>query len=603
MLFPTVVFGVFFPIVFIGSWLLRPQPTKWKLFILVASYVFYGWWDWQACYLLALVTVANQAFVLAISGGRTARQAIVTVAATANALFVVAYPLLWWLEKIDLAARGRDVYPFDLRALGVLLVVMNLAFAAALLFAGVSAPSLRRARMWVFVGANLGFLGYFKYYGFFTTSVVDGLHGLGLGWDPPLVQVILPIGISFFIFQALSYVIDAHRQKLRPVSLLDFAVYLSFFPHLVAGPIVRATEFLPQLRDRPDPRYLEAAPAFRLILAGMFKKVVISSFMASAIVDDVFNAPANHSSPEILFSVYAYAIQIYADFSGYTDIAIGLALLLGIRFPLNFNAPYTARSIQDFWRRWHMTLSRWLRDYLYISLGGNRKGRVRTYVNLMLTMLIGGLWHGAAWTFVVWGGIHGTVMAVDRLLGDRREAAGIAASPPSAARAFVSWFVTFHIVCAAWIFFRASTFTAAGQMLTGVFTRWPGPVGRIVPLLAGLLIVLLLVRLVLELLDPAFARGGVELPAVLAAVTVGLATAVALGGLGGTSSDLVSPLLVVTIVAMLGAQFVPDDVVTRLQVRFSYAPLALQGVALALGFFLIEALGPTGVAPFIYFQF
>ena len=343
---------------------------------------------------------------------------------------------------------------------------------AALVFAGVQRAGLRRARIWLFVGANLGFLGYFKYYEFFTTSVNDTLRSMGFDWNPPLVQVILPIGISFFIFQALSYVIDAHRERLRPVSLLDFAVYLSFFPHLVAGPIVRASEFLPQLRERPDPRYLDRPRRSGLILAGMFKKVVISSFMANAIVEDVFNAPGNHSSAEIVISVYAYAIQIYADFSGYTDIAIGLALLLGIRFPQNFNSPYTALSIQDFWRRWHMTLSRWLRDYLYISLGGNRKGRVRTYVNLMLTMVIGGLWHGAAWTFVAWGAIHGGVQVVDRWLGDRRAAVGVPEPTPTVARSFLRWFVTFHIVCFAWIFFRAATFTAAWEMITGSMTRW-----------------------------------------------------------------------------------------------------------------------------------
>ncbi len=255
--------------------------------------------------------------------------------------------------------------------------------------------------------ANVGALGYFKYYGFFVDSVTNGFGKLGIHVSPPLLQVILPIGISFFTFQAMSYVIDAYRDNLKPVGLLDFAVYLSFFPHLVAGPIVRATEFLPQLRKRADPRRIDAAYAFRLIVAGMFKKVVVSSFLASTIVDKVFAAPGNHSSLEILFAIYGYAFQIYADFSGYTDIAIGCALLLGIRFPPNFDSPYIAMSLQDFWRRWHMTLSRWLRDYLYISLGGNRGGRWKTYRNLMLTMLIGGLWHGASWTFVIWGGIHG----------------------------------------------------------------------------------------------------------------------------------------------------------------------------------------------------
>jgi alginate O-acetyltransferase complex protein AlgI len=475
MLFPTIQFGIFFPIVFVGAWLLRPYSRRWKLFMLVASYVFYGWWDWHYCFLLAAVTVANQVFVVGINEAR-------------------------------------------------------------------SHPA-KRAWCLVAVAANVGVLGYFKYYNFFADSVVNGFDKIGITVSPPLLQVILPIGISFFTFQAMSYVIDAYRDNLKPVGLLDFAVYLSFFPHLVAGPIVRATEFLPQLRRRADPRRVEAAHAFRLIVAGLFKKVVVSSFLASTIVDKVFAAPGNHSSLEILFAIYGYAFQIYADFSGYTDIAIGLALLLGIRFPPNFDSPYIALSLQDFWRRWHMTLSRWLRDYLYISLGGNRGGRWKTYRNLMLTMLIGGLWHGASWTFVVWGGIHGVGLAVERLAADRRAAFGLPEPPDTAMRRFVRWFVTFHIVCLAWVFFRSPSLARAFDMLGGLFTGW------------------------------------------------------------GEPSPLVSGLLIFTIVAMLASQFVPERSMLRIQSAFSTFPLAAQGVTLAGCFFLIDSLGPTGVAPFIYFQF
>jgi D-alanyl-lipoteichoic acid acyltransferase DltB (MBOAT superfamily) len=475
MLFPTIQFGIFFPIVFVGSWLLRPHPRRWKLFLLVASYIFYGWWDWHYCFLLAAVTIANQIFVVGIN-----------------------------------EARSRAA-----------------------------------KRTWCTVGVigNVAVLGYFKYYNFFVDSVVNGFGELGLTVSPPLLQVILPIGVSFFTFQAMSYVIDAYRDNLKPVGLLDFAVYLSFFPHLVAGPIVRATEFLPQLRKRADPRRIEAAQAFRLIVAGMFKKVVVSSFLASTIVDKVFAAPGNHSSLEILFAIYGYAFQIYADFSGYTDIAIGLALLLGIRFPPNFDSPYIALSLQDFWRRWHMTLSRWLRDYLYISLGGNRKGRWKTYRNLMLTMLIGGLWHGASWTFVVWGGIHGVGLAVERLAADRRHALRLPEPADTPVHRFVRWFVTFNVVCLAWVFFRSPSLARAFDMLGGLFTRW------------------------------------------------------------GQPSPLVSGLLIFTLVAMLASQFVPERSMLRLQSAFSTFPLAAQGVTLAGCFFLIDALGPTGVAPFIYFQF
>ena len=245
---------------------------------------------------------------------------------------------------------------------------------------------------------------------------------VGLDLPLSLSTIILPVGISFYTFMAISYVVDTYRGDFVPTTLEKFAVYLSFFPHLVAGPIVRPGELIPQLDVPRDPRRVDTSRAFYLIATGLFKKVVIANYLASHIVDQVFGAPGQHSSLEILIGIYAYAVQIYADFSGYTDIAIGLALLLGFKFPQNFDSPYAAVSLQDFWRRWHMTLSRWLRDYLYIPLGGNRKGTIITYRNLMLTMLIGGLWHGAGWTFIVWGGIHGVGLVL-RALAQR--AAGL----------------------------------------------------------------------------------------------------------------------------------------------------------------------------------
>ena len=229
----------------------------------------------------------------------------------------------------------------------------------------------RRIAMGVSVVALLGILGWFKYYGFVSVNLDNVSHAVGLGRAVPLLQVGLPIAISFFTFMAISYVVDVYRRELEPAKPLDFALYLSFFPHLLAGPIVRGTELLPQIRRRRDPDAVDYSRAFWLILAGLFKKVVISSYVASAIVAPVFTSPSQHSAPEAIFAAWGYAVQIYCDFSGYTDIAIGLALLLGFRFPQNFDAPYTARNLQDFWRRWHMTLSRWLRDYLYIPLGGN----------------------------------------------------------------------------------------------------------------------------------------------------------------------------------------------------------------------------------------
>ena len=268
---------------------------------------------------------------------------------------------------------------------------------------------------------------------------------------------------------AISYVVDTYRGDFVPTTLEKFAVYLSFFPHLVAGPIVRPGELIPQLDVPRDPRRVDTSRAFYLIATGLFKKVVIANYLASHIVDQVFGAPGQHSSLEILIGIYAYAVQIYADFSGYTDIAIGLALLLGFKFPQNFDSPYAAVSLQDFWRRWHMTLSRWLRDYLYIPLGGNRKGTIITYRNLMLTMLIGGLWHGAGWTFIVWGGIHGVGLVVEHW---RKQRPGYVEPANTRRRRIIARVITFNIVCLAWVFFRADSFATAWDMLTGLFTGW-----------------------------------------------------------------------------------------------------------------------------------
>ncbi|WP_322759717.1 MBOAT family O-acyltransferase, partial [Frankia sp. Cr2] len=267
---------------------------------------------------------------------------------------------------------------------------------------------------------DLGLLGWFKYYGFFALSVDRMLDRIGLPAPLPLLQVALPVGISFFTFQAMSYVIDVHRGDIRPAKTTDFAVYQAFFPHLVAGPIVRASEFIPQLATPRDPDQVPATRAIFLIVGGLVKKIALADLLATQIVDPVFDTPSQHSSLEILVAIYGYAVQIYCDFSAYSDMAIGIALLLGFSFPDNFDRPYTAASLREFWRRWHITLSRWLRDYVYVPLGGNRHGPRRTYANLMITMILGGLWHGAAWTFVIWGALHGAGLAAERRWAESR---------------------------------------------------------------------------------------------------------------------------------------------------------------------------------------
>ncbi len=487
MLFPTVTFAVFFVVIFAAHLALRDRPTAWKWAMLAGSYVFYGWWDWRFCGLIALSTLANWAFGAAIDG----------------------------------------------------------------------APYRRRRTLIGFsVIANLVVLGAFKYYGFFAEAISTTF---GSEHTLPALDLVLPIGISFFTFQALSYVVDIHRGRLEGRPLLDFAVYLAFFPQLVAGPIVRATEFLPQL-DRLTDRKGQVSPvahapieiseAAWLIGRGMFKKVVIASYLAETVVDPVFTAPSLADRTELLLAFYGYAIQIYADFSGYTDMAIGIALLLGFRFPTNFDNPYRALSIQDFWRRWHMTLSRWLRDYLYIPLGGNKISPLATYRNLMATMILGGLWHGAAWTFVAWGTIHGVALAVERLVENWRSdhshqdrtLTSEGSRPGSSLLIPVArWLVTFHVVGLAWVLFRAETFGLAWDFFTGLVAAPFGPIAN--------------------------------------------------------------PLAAAVIVIAIGVQLVPADIGTRLRLAYARLDPALQSIGFGGWIFLVARLGPEGVAPFIYFQF
>ncbi|PIE23047.1 MAG: membrane-bound O-acyltransferase family protein [Planctomycetota bacterium] len=316
----------------------------------------------------------------------------------------------------------------------------------------------RRGLLLLSLVANLGLLGVFKYYNFFCGNL-EALFGIELGE----LEVLLPVGISFYTFQTLSYTIDIYRGKLAPAkNLKEFALFVAFFPQLVAGPIVRASDFLPQLEEKPKLRAEDFKDGLFRIAVGLGKKVVIADVLAVQLVDGVFAPGSDASGLYALLGVYGYALQIYGDFSGYSDIAIGSARLLGFRIPENFDMPYTATSIRDFWRRWHISLSSWLRDYLYIPLGGNRKGKIRTYSNLALTMLLGGLWHGAQWNFVFWGGLHGLWLAVDRFW-ERRGWPGL--SDGGFGRRMLARILTFHLVCLAWVFFRAQDFAQASDVL------------------------------------------------------------------------------------------------------------------------------------------
>lgn len=333
----------------------------------------------------------------------------------------------------------------------------------------------KRKKAWLIcsVAINLLVLAYFKYAYFFTESfnsifrtnleVINWLvlwenHLFGTSFNASVI--LLPAGVSFFTFQAISYIADVYRQKVEPVrNLTDFSFYLAFFPQLVAGPIVRASAFIPQLYQKYRLTREEFGHAVFLILKGLTKKLIFADFIAANFIDRILNAPGSYTGLENILAIYGYSLQIYADFSGYTDIAIGLALLFGFKLPVNFNEPYKAASLTEFWRRWHISLSFWLRDYLYIPLGGNRKGKFRTYLNLMMTMVLGGLWHGANLRFIIWGTIHGLGLVADKTLS------GLKKKLPSAKRIFrlAGIFITFHIVAFAWIFFRLENSEATKQ--------------------------------------------------------------------------------------------------------------------------------------------
>ena len=471
MLFPTVEYALFFLVVLAVAWALAWFPVWHKGFLLAASYLFYGFWNWTYLPLL---------FGISVVAGLVA-------------------------QRIQ--------------------------------------QSETRRKQWLVMGVVvcLATLGFYKYTGFVLENVLVIWSRFG---KPPVVSFhapVLPLGISFFVFHAISLMGDCYRRKVKePVAMGDALLYVAFFPQLIAGPILRASRFLPQLRIERTGLHLRLNRALLLIAGGLFKKVIVSNMLATRLVEPVFQVPQSYGAGDVLLAVYGYAAQIYCDFSGYTDIAIGCALLLGYRFPANFRAPYAAVNPQDFWRRWHISLSTWLRDYLYFPLGGSRRGSVRTYVNLMLTMLLGGLWHGAAWTFVAWGALHGSYLVVHRLWSMVRW------EPVVRMRGTVVWewvsrVLLFHAVCVGWVFFRASTFGLAFDI---------------------------------------FRRLGVP----------------------GAATLATGPVVLVLMIGLAG-QFAPTRWRNSIEVELGRWPSVVRGAAFAGAIVAIEVLGPTGVAPFIYFQF
>ncbi len=493
MLFPTFAFASFFLCVFIGFWYVFRRDRERRVFLVAASYLFYAFWDWRYLALLALSTAANFGFGLLIGGNRE--------------------------------HAWRKFY-----------LVLSVAF-------------------------NLLILGFFKYYGFFAdsanalVSAFAARAGTAPGFLLPAIRVAMPVGISFYTFKAMSYVFDIYLCKMPASrSALDVALYVSFFPQLASGPIVHAVDFFPQIERAARSGYdVEARPiefsrASALIASGLFKKMVIANFLSTLFTDPVFQDPGACNALESLFAAISYSAVIYADFSGYSDLAIGVALLLGFSTPANFDRPYVSRSVTEFWKRWHITFSSWLRDYLYFSLGGSRFGLARTLFALVFTMILGGIWHGASLTFVVWGLMQGIALALERAFGSGNgRAAGRSASRAAGraagrVRATLRVAGTFLFVTVSWIVFRAPSLESVGAWFRS------------------------------------------------------------LSGFGKPIQHL-SPLAFALTAVAIGAQFIPPAARGRAFAAWRAVPNPAKGIALGLFMAALAVVSMSGVAPFIYFSF
>ncbi|SNQ43936.1 MBOAT family O-acyltransferase [Cellulophaga lytica] len=406
MLFNSIDFAIFLPIVFFLYWVVVNKNLQLQNFLLlVASYVFYGWWDWRFLSLIAFSTLVD--YTLGVLLGKEEKE------------------------------------------------------------------SKRKVYLWTSIIVNLGFLGFFKYYNFFVESFVDAFTFFGQEIEIGTLNIILPVGISFYTFQTLSYTIDVYKRNLEPTKkFIAFAAFVSFFPQLVAGPIERASNLLPQILKKRSFNYCEAKDGLRLMLWGLFKKVVIADSL-SPIVNDIFSNYSTLSSPVLIMGAIFFAFQIYGDFSGYSDIAIGTAKLFGIELMSNFKFPYFSKNIGEFWRRWHISLSTWFRDYLYIPLGGSRGSKIKGIRNVFAIFLVSGFWHGANWTFIFWGLFHALLFLPSFILGTNRKYVEIAKSGFNIVTAIKNVYrtvLTFALVTVGWVFFRAETISDAFTYLKRIVT-------------------------------------------------------------------------------------------------------------------------------------
>jgi len=388
-------------------------------------------------------------------------------------LFTVTFVVYWWIKDHRIRVISLVVASIVFYAHWNYLLVLLVLFSALFDFQmarwieASQSPFRRKALLTVSICTSLGLLAFFKYTSFLINAVYSVAHSLGIESSVPVFQVVLPLGISFYTFETISYVVDVYRGRIKAErNFHDYALFLMFFPHLIAGPIVRPGHFLPQVKRIKYLNWQRVQAGVQLFLLGLFKKAVIADQLAN-LVDPVFASPGVYSSGTLRAAVLCYTIQIYCDFSGYSDMAIGLAHTLGFHLPVNFNMPYFALNVADFWRRWHISLSTWLRDYLYIPLGGNRRGSARMYCNIMVTMLLGGLWHGAGWTSIFWGFYHGLLLAVHRAI---RWPAWLGN------KMFVPFRIltTFLFVSIGWLFFRAKSFPDAWLILRRMFVPTQG---------------------------------------------------------------------------------------------------------------------------------
>ncbi len=357
---------------------------------------------------------------------------------------------------------------WDARFLSLIMLSTVIDYVLGLKISQTEEQPERKKMLLISVFMNLGVLAFFKYFNFFTDSFMSLMNTVGIEASWNTLNIILPVGISFYTFQSMSYTIDLYRRKIEVESdFIRFATYISFFPQLVAGPIVRASDLLPQFRKDHQFDWNEFKMGLGQVLVGFFKKVAVADSLA-LVVDQIFTSPAGFSSLNLVVGVIFYSFQIYCDFSGYSDIAIGLARMMGFHFPMNFRTPYFSKNFSEFWTRWHISLSSWLRDYLYISLGGNRGGTLFTYRNLMITMLLGGLWHGASWAFVFWGFLHGSYLIVQRLSSPYVTKVETALQVPKWLSNALSIALVYFLTCFAWIYFRSPDFATANTIISGI---------------------------------------------------------------------------------------------------------------------------------------